>query len=111
MKREGVRIYRVVRLSIIIVWILVMGVLIQRTYFNASESYINTNRSAHQLRPREEWMGIYWGKDKVGYSVSKIKKALNFGERTSGRKRVKNFEMNNVAEKIFNLYKRILSSS
>jgi len=43
--------------------------------------------------------------------AEKIKKALNFGERTSGRKRVKNFKMNNVAEKIFDLYKRILSSS
>ncbi len=76
MKPKGMSAYRVVRLSIVIVWILVMGVLVQRTYFNASESYVNTHRSEHQLRPREEWMGIYWGKDKVGYTVSKIKKAF-----------------------------------
>ena len=68
--------YRVVRLSIVIVWMLLMGVLVQRTYFNAAESYSNTNRAGQQLRPREEWMGIYWGDDKVGYAVSKIKKAF-----------------------------------
>ena len=77
MRSQGMSTYRVVRLSIIIVWVLVMGILVQRTYFNASESYINTHRSEHQLRPREEWMGIYWGEDKVGYTVSKIKKAFN----------------------------------
>lgn len=76
---EGKRVgtYRVIRLSIVMVWILVMGILVQRTYFNASESYVSTSVSEHKLRPREEWMGIYWGEDKVGYTVSKIKKAFN----------------------------------
>jgi hypothetical protein len=76
MKNESNRAYKIFRLFIVITWMLVMGVLVQRTYFNAAESYINANRAGHQLRPREEWMGIYWENDKVGYTVSKIKKAF-----------------------------------
>jgi hypothetical protein len=76
MQNEGNRAYKIIRLTIIIIWILLMGVLVQRTYFNAAESYSTVNRSGQQLRPREEWMGIYWGSDKVGYAVSKIKKAF-----------------------------------
>ncbi len=76
MQNEGNRAYKIIRLTIIIIWMLLMGVLVQKTYFNAVESYSNANQAGHQLRPREEWMGIYWGDDKVGYAVSKIKKAF-----------------------------------
>ena len=76
MQNNGIRVYKIIRLTIIVTWMLLMGVLVQRTYFNAAESYSNLNRTGQQLRPREEWMGIYWGDDKVGYAVSKIKKAF-----------------------------------
>lgn len=75
MHSEDGRIHKTIRLFIIIAWVVVMGVLVQRTYFNAGLSYATKDRAGQQLRPREEWMGIYWGTDKVGYTVSKIKKA------------------------------------
>lgn len=53
-----------------------MVVLIQKTYFNPYDDYIKYSYAAGQLRPNEEWMGVYWGKDKVGYTVSKIRKKL-----------------------------------
>jgi len=53
-----------------------MGMLIQKTYFNSYDDYIQPSYAASQLRPKEEWMGIYWGKDKVGYTVSEIKRKL-----------------------------------
>jgi hypothetical protein len=53
-----------------------MGILVQKTYFNSYEDYIRPSYAAGQLRPKEEWMGIYWGKDKVGYTVSEIKRKL-----------------------------------
>jgi hypothetical protein len=53
-----------------------MVMLVQKTYFNFSDDYIQYSYAASQLRPKEEWMGVYWGKDKVGYTVSTIKKKM-----------------------------------
>ena len=65
----------IIRAAIMLLWLSMMGLLVQRTYFDEGSSYAQSREAAVQLRPREEWMGIYWGKDKVGYSVSRIKKA------------------------------------
>jgi hypothetical protein len=64
-----------IRAAIILLWVGMIGVLVQRTYFDGRGSHARAGGSASQLRPREEWMGIYWGEDKVGYAVSKIKRA------------------------------------
>lgn len=74
--KERVSIFRLMRPIIIIFWIFMMGVLIQKSYFNSYDDYIQPSYAAGQLRPREEWMGIYWDKTKVGYTVSKIKKRM-----------------------------------
>jgi len=71
---ERVSISRLMRSFIIIFWIFMMGMLVQKTYFNFSDDYIQYSYAASQLRPKEEWMGVYWGKEKVGYTVSTIKK-------------------------------------
>jgi len=76
MKEGDSSFFRLMRLIIIIFWIIMMGMLIQKTYFNSFDDYIQPSYAVGQLRPDEEWMGIYWGKDKVGYTVSKIKKKL-----------------------------------
>jgi hypothetical protein len=64
-----------IRAAIILVWLGMIGVLVQRTYYDGRGGYARAGAAASQLRPREEWMGMYWGEDKVGYTVSKIKKA------------------------------------
>jgi hypothetical protein len=71
-KRNGF--FRVMRPIVIVFWVMMMGILIQRTYFIPGDDYTRTSYAESQLRPKEEWMGIYWGKDKVGYTVSEIKK-------------------------------------
>jgi hypothetical protein len=65
----------IIRAAIILVWLGMIGVLLQRTYFDERGGYARAGGAASRLRPREEWMGIYWGEDKVGYTVSKIKRA------------------------------------
>lgn len=74
--KDKVSIFRLMRPIIIIFWIFMMGVLIQKSYFSSYDDYIQPSYAAGQLRPKEEWMGIYWGSDKVGYTVSKIKKKI-----------------------------------
>ena len=74
MKERGNSFFRIIRPTIIIFWIIMMVMLVQRTYFNSCDEYIQQSYAAGQLRPEEEWMGIYWGDDKVGYTVSTIKK-------------------------------------
>jgi len=76
MKEKRSSFFRVIRIIIIVFWIIMMGTLIQRTYFIPGDDYIQASYAASQLRPKEEWMGVYWDKDKVGYTVSKIKKEL-----------------------------------
>ncbi len=65
----------VIRAAIILLWLGMIGVLVQRTCFEGRGSYARAGSTASQLRPREEWMGIYWGAEKVGYTVSRIRKA------------------------------------
>jgi len=66
----------VIRAAIMLLWLGMVGILVQRTCFDGGgDSHARTGGSTVQLRPREEWMGIYWGGEKVGYSVSKIKKS------------------------------------
>ena len=74
MKERGNSFFRIIRPTIIIFWIIMMVMLVQRTYFNSCDEYIQQSYAAGQLRPEEEWMGVYWGDDKVGYTVSTIKK-------------------------------------
>lgn len=74
--KERVEIFRLMRPIIIIFWVFMMGLLIQKTYFNPYDDYIQSSYAAGQLRPKEEWMGVYWGGDKVGYTVSTVKKKL-----------------------------------
>lgn len=65
---------RAVRWCILIFWITMMGVLVQKVYFDPEGGFSQPSYAASHLRPREEWMGVYWGEDKVGYTVSTIKK-------------------------------------
>lgn len=76
MKERSKGVFKVMRLIVIVFWIMMMGMLIQRTYFIGGDDGIRASHAESQLRPKEEWMGIYWGNDKVGYTVSEIKKAL-----------------------------------
>ena len=73
--KRGKTVSLVVRAAIILLWLGMIGVLVQRTYFDGRGSYARAGSAASQLRPREEWMGMYWGEDKVGYTVSKIQRA------------------------------------
>ena len=71
---EGVSISRLMRSIVLIFWIFMMVMLVQKTYFSISDDYVQLSYAASQLRPKEEWMGVYWKGDKVGYTVSNIKK-------------------------------------
>ncbi len=66
----------VIRAAIMLLWLGMVGILVQRTCFDGGGgSHARAGGTTSQLRPREEWMGIYWSGEKVGYSVSKIKKS------------------------------------
>jgi len=74
--RKKVSISKLMRFSIIIFWMVMMALLIQKNYFSLYGDYLKPSYAAGQMRPKEEWMGVYWGKDKVGYTVSTIKKKM-----------------------------------
>ena len=66
----------VIRAAIMLLWLGMVGILVQRTCFDGGGgSHARAGGTTSQLRPREEWMGMYWGGDKVGYTVSKIQRA------------------------------------
>lgn len=68
---------KILAISIIAFWLVMMGLLVKRTYFNPPEfsqppALADTDKT--DLVSGEEWMGIYMGKDKIGYSVTNIQK-------------------------------------
>ena len=66
-------------LVIVFFWIVMVGLLIKKTSFDSPESSFKDLASANAEEGDpflgEEWMGIYVGENKVGYSVSTIKKS------------------------------------
>ncbi len=65
----------IVRAAITLCWAGVIGLPVQWTCPDGRCADVGAGKAATQLPPREEWMGIYWGEDKVGYTVTKINKA------------------------------------
>ena len=69
--------YRILTLAIIAFWLTMVGLLVKRTYFKSdglSPDSILTDMDKTDLSLEEEWMGIYMGEDKIGYSVTNIEK-------------------------------------
>jgi hypothetical protein len=68
---------KILAISIIAFWLVMMGLLVKRTYFNIpelSQTPALADIDKADLISGEEWMGIYMGKDKIGYSVTNIRK-------------------------------------
>ena len=68
---------KILTISIIAFWLVMMGLLVKRTYFHIPEfSQTPVLADMDKTDPvlGEEWMGIYIGKDKIGYSVTNIQK-------------------------------------
>ncbi|MEW6614030.1 MAG: transglutaminase-like domain-containing protein [Thermodesulfobacteriota bacterium] len=68
---------KILAISIIAFWLVMMGLLVKRTYFNIpefSQPPALADIDKADLILGEEWMGIYMGKDKIGYSVTNIQK-------------------------------------
>ncbi|MFH2011931.1 MAG: transglutaminase-like domain-containing protein [Pseudomonadota bacterium] len=68
---------KILAISIIAFWLVMIGLLVKRTYFNTPEfsqppALADTDKA--DLISGEEWMGIYLGKDKIGYTVTNIQK-------------------------------------
>lgn len=81
-------------LAIVAFWLVMVGLLVKRTYLDYPQSS-QTPFPAHIDRTDpilgEEWMGIYMGKGKIGYSVTNIQKGNNtylISERTLMKFRV-----------------------
>jgi hypothetical protein len=72
--------YRILTLAIIAFWLTMVGLLVKRAYFKSeglSSGPILTDMDKTAPTLGEEWMGIYMGKDKIGYSVTNIQKEGN----------------------------------
>ena len=72
---------RTLTFLIVIFWLVMMGLLVKKVYFDSQELSLKTNVQAltHSIdtTSEEEWMGIYAGKNKIGYSVSTVQKEEN----------------------------------
>lgn len=57
---------------IILLWLVLVGRLVQTTYFQGAGSYISLETGLKELPDESEWMNIYHDGKKMGYAVSTI---------------------------------------
>lgn len=74
MKMKKYRPIKIAGRIVIIVWLIMMGLLIKRSYFKPLPSILNPEIHGVVLEIKEEWMGVYFKGEKIGYSVSRIEK-------------------------------------
>ena len=69
--------YKIFTVAIIAFWLVIIGLLVKRTYLD-SHGLSHPPALAHPGKtdfiPGQGWMGIYMGKDKIGYSVTTVQK-------------------------------------
>ena len=61
---------RVVSLGVVCFWVLMLGILVRRTWVPRSRSVPTV--VARAAEPGEQWMGVYHEKQKIGYTYSSL---------------------------------------
>jgi hypothetical protein len=70
----GRRKFFLLRIAILSLWLIMTGLLIRRHYWAPKAEEIGFSSLKQASDIREEWMGIYFHGEKVGYAVSALKR-------------------------------------
>ena len=58
------------KVGIVLVWGVLMGLLVERNFFQPQALKMNPALARNGLRPGEEWWGVYWKGEKIGFAVT-----------------------------------------
>jgi hypothetical protein len=72
MKLGNKRLWDFLGLAVISVWLVMMGVLVKKTYFQQPSNPLSRPHSSQSLDEVETWMAIYHYDDKIGYTYSRL---------------------------------------
>ncbi len=72
MKFGKKRLFNLLGFGVVLVWLIMMGVLVKRSYFKPTPVTLSTNQDISSLEESETWMAIYHDDDKIGYTRSRV---------------------------------------
>jgi len=72
MKFGKKRLFDVLGLGIVLVWLVMMGVLVKRSYFKPTPVTLSTNQDSSSLEESETWMAVYHDDNKIGFTRSRV---------------------------------------
>jgi hypothetical protein len=58
------------KVGIVLVWLVLMGLLLERNFFQPQALKVNPALARDGLRTGEEWWGVYWKGEKIGFAVT-----------------------------------------
>ncbi len=60
----------ILQAGIVSTWVVMMGLLVERTFWNAQTLRVNPVLAKEGMKTGEEWWGIYFQHEKIGYAVT-----------------------------------------
>jgi hypothetical protein len=72
MKFGKKRLFDILGFGVVLVWLVMMGVLVKRSYFEAAPVTLSTYQEGSSLEESETWMAIYQHDNKIGFTRSRI---------------------------------------
>jgi hypothetical protein len=72
MKIGKKRLFDVLGLGVVLVWLVMMGVLVKRSYFEPAPVTLSTHQDSFSVEESETWMAIYHDDNKIGFTRSRI---------------------------------------
>ncbi len=66
--------YKLIKISVLLVWLVLFGILIERTYLRPSSVIALDVIAEEGIRASDEWSGIYQHGSKIGYAHSVVKR-------------------------------------
>ena len=72
MKFGKKRLFDILGFGVVLVWLVMMGVLVKRSYFEAAPVTLSTYQEGSSLEENETWMAIYQHDNKIGFTRSRI---------------------------------------
>ena len=72
MKFGKKRLFDILGFGVVLVWLVMMGVLVKRSYFEAAPVTLSTYQEGSSFEESETWMAIYQHDNKIGFTRSRI---------------------------------------
>jgi hypothetical protein len=76
MKFGKKKVFDILGFGIVLIWLVMMGVLVKKTYFRPAPVSLSAYQSEPNIEESDTWMAIYHDEDKIGFAHSRIVKEL-----------------------------------